>query len=130
MQKARACYYSPLVKFDLLTRDKLKNDFITIEDDFNARVCNLNQITSDIIGDNSYLSNTKVSRDSEVKRRAVESVEFFESNGFIRLNGRMDSDFPANFTYCSNLGKSVIDLIRCNLDNLASFKNISVEEII
>ena len=53
--------------------------------------------------------------DKEKNQRRVKIVEYFEANGFLALSGRTISDYSAQYTYCSKVGKSINDLVWTNL---------------
>lgn len=50
-----------------------------------------------------------------------------DSSNLILLNGRTPWDYPAQFTYVSTTGCSVIDLVWTNLDGCNLIKDLSVE---
>ena len=81
--------------------------------DFNARIGELNQLNHELLN-NEILYSRRATLDNEKKYKGSKLVQFFESNGFAILNGRTISDYPANFTYCSNNGRAINDLIWCN----------------
>lgn len=107
----------------------LKNPsaFVIIGGDFNCRVGNLNPSSEEICHD-SYLSELRESLDSVVNKKGKMLVEFMEERSLILLNGRLPSDTPGNFTYISSLGKSVIDLVWCNLPSINYIQNLNVAD--
>ncbi|KAK9723300.1 Endonuclease-reverse transcriptase [Popillia japonica] len=84
-----------------------------IAGDFNARVGQLNQLEEEVTG-NCYLTSVRNSRDYLTNNRGKNLIEAMESNGFLLANGRTPSDSPADYTYVSKTGSSVIDLLFLN----------------
>ncbi|KAL1446469.1 hypothetical protein WDU94_013968 [Cyamophila willieti] len=84
-----------------------------ISGDFNCRISDtyLDESPAEDLG----LLSHRVSLDELSNTRGDALVEFMESWGLINLNGRTEGDIPGQFTYISTLGKSVIDLVWCNL---------------
>lgn len=66
---------------------------------------------NDILSENENIFNQRESCDEICNKREKELVECMEGNGCILINGRTSKDSPAQFTYVSAKGKSVIDLI-------------------
>lgn len=83
---------------------------IIVGGDFNAHVGNLNQLDENRIL-SEYLSATRQSYDTKLDKKGQMLTEFMEMNFFVLLNGRSHSDTPANLTFTSKQGSSVIDLI-------------------
>ncbi|XP_015509342.2 uncharacterized protein LOC107216614 [Neodiprion lecontei] len=82
--------------------------------DFNARVGSQGSVHEDaLLG--SSLHSTRSSLDTTHTARGSQLINFGDINGLILLNGRTPSDYPAQHTFCSSSGKSVIDLVWVDL---------------
>lgn len=92
---------------------KFPTEAVFVGGDFNARVGD-----SDLVHENSLegssLFSTRMSLYPDLNSRGSKLIEFFQTNSFVLINGRTPGDIPAQFTYCSGRGKSVIDLVWAN----------------
>ncbi|XP_044595870.1 uncharacterized protein LOC123272913 [Cotesia glomerata] len=102
-----------------------QHDLIVLGGDFNARVGVQGAVHEDIVSGSSLLSYHS-SLDTISSPRGSLITDFCETNGFILLNGRLPGDSPAQYTYCSSQGKSVIDLIWTNLLGISYMSDIQV----
>lgn len=102
---------------------------IFVGGDFNARVGNLNQLPKELNLSNNSLRIDRHTLDSNVTRNGKILVEYMEDNDFILLNGKVKNDCPAQYTYVSGLGASVIDLIWCNENSIENIVNFRVSDI-
>ncbi|CAG5109332.1 Protein of unknown function, partial [Cotesia congregata] len=102
-----------------------KHDLIVLGGDFNARVGVQGAVHEDIVSGSSLLPYHS-SLDPLSSPRGSLSTDFCETNGFILLNGRLPGDSPAQHTYCSSQGKSVIDLIWTNLLGISYVSDMQV----
>lgn len=117
-------YFSPALSLQYLldilqtTLDDIlashRHEAIVMGGDFNALVGVQGSLHVEAL-QGSLLQSHRTSLDPIVSARGSQLIEFCGPNGFILLNGRTRSDFPAQFTFCSTQGKSVIDLIWVNL---------------
>ena len=99
----------------ILISNKFPNDPFFIGGDFNCRIGNLNQIYENFIINNNNLYCYRKSCDLEVGKRGRQLIVYMENSGYMVINGRSVSDFPANYTYVGTVEKSVIDLVWCDL---------------
>lgn len=83
--------------------------------DANARIGTLNQIIPESFF-GRRISATRDSYDNCINNRGGICLNFMEEYGFLALNGRTPGDTPANFTFISRIGKSVIDLAIVSFD--------------
>lgn len=98
-----------------VTNSAYKDIPIIIGGDFNCRVGELNNLL-DLQYDNlSRLSLIRSSLDTFSNPRGQKLNDLMESNNFLLLNGRTPGDTPANYTYLSKNGASVIDLVWINI---------------
>lgn len=109
---------------DLLSQFHDINFFIG--GDFNSRVGLLNSLDDEIF-DGTSLKGTRTSLDNHVNKRGKCLTELMEQLGFFLLNGRSVKDSPAKFTYISDQGSSLIDLVWCSIGaiNIVNDFNIS-----
>ena len=80
---------------------------------------------------NSYVCDSvlskKVSKDITVNEYGRQLIEFCIATGFRIMNGRLYSDRNVgDFTYESNMGKSVIDLLLCKSNCISLLGNFSI----
>ena len=132
------CYCSPLADFrsfmlslnETLTLISIKfpNVLIFVGGDFNARVGDLNSFDQEVTEGLENLYAKRETLDGEKKKRGAELAECLEGHNFVLLNGRTLSDCPAQYTFYSSNGCSVIDLVWCNLDCCEQVKDLKVEE--
>lgn len=93
------------------------NEAIVIGGDFNARVGNPDPLPKEIF-DETILESNIVNSDTTVNPRGRPLIDLMEGNGFVLINGRSPSDRPAQMTFCSSAGSSVIDLVFVNVTGL------------
>lgn len=93
--------------------------------DFNSRIGHSNQLSSEVT-ENSCLLSYRDSLDSIFNKRGKKLVEMMEESGMIVFNGRSPSDFPAQFTFISQQGRSTIDLVWGNISSLDICVDLSV----
>ena len=79
--------------------------------DFNARISDHNIIDEQTLQLNSGIYYCRDSLDMTLNNRGNSLIKFMEEWGLYVLNGRVLGDCPAQYTYVSNVGKSVIDLV-------------------
>ena len=135
-----AVYISPLKEIDIvlvkiseiicMLNDTFPNDLLMLGGDFNARVADKNQIFINEIFDGTNTFKVRVSRDRELNGRGKKLLNCMEEHGLILLNGRTESDYPANFTFLNKTGKSVIDLVWCNVQLLEFVKDLNVFQMV
>lgn len=107
--------------FEMLS-DLLLNNLdkpIFIGGDFNSQIKNENQLPDNVILSQNLL-------DDNVNKMGTILIEGMEEREFLVLNGRTIDDRPAQFTYCSKLGKSVIDLLWLNEPAVELFSKFHV----
>lgn len=97
--------------------------------DFNARIGNLGQLAEDILESTAFTAE-RASLDEVISAKGRRLVNFMGDNGFILLNGRSRSDSPANFTFCGECGKSVIDLVWTNAVGASLARDLGVRQIL
>ncbi|CAG5100682.1 Similar to jockey\pol: RNA-directed DNA polymerase from mobile element jockey (Drosophila funebris) [Cotesia congregata] len=73
--------------------------------DFDARVGEADYIQEKALT-GTVLTSLRTSSDRVLNSRGSQIFDFFQTSGFILLNGRTTGDVPAQFTYCSARGKS------------------------
>lgn len=98
--------------------------------DFNCRVAELNQVDSDLGQLLLPFYCKRKSFDSTVNSRERVLVEIMESNGFVLLNGRSNSDFPGCFSFIGPQGESVVDHVWCSIDGLLLFRDFEVMKLV
>ena len=134
-----AVYFSPNQDIDIClnelgeTISYFKNlfpkDSFILGGDFNCRVGSSNQFNDWEIFDGTCCYKYRTSFDKVVNTRGKKLTAFMEDFGLLLLNGRTFSDTPAQYTYISNIGNSVIDLMWCNLEALDIVKDFNVLNI-
>lgn len=110
--------------------EKYPKALIIIGGDFNARIVSENCVKDEILNIYSQIKNKRQSLDETLNQRGKSLINFVESNNLLILNGRVESDVPAKFTYRSTLGASVIDLVMCNFEALPFVGDLKVEEVV
>lgn len=101
---------------------------IVVGGDFNARIGEENWTAPEVLEDASSLRSERESFDKVLNARGRILGNVMSSLGFVVCNGRTRSDCPANFTFISTVGKSVIDTVwcsheaLCNVEDLATLK--------
>ena len=93
--------------------------------DFNARIGNNNNPIEENTLFNSNISCDRASIDTVVNTRGKLLLDLIEDIGFSVINGRSNSDNPAQFTNINYNGCAVIDLILANekgIDCISDFK--------
>lgn len=86
---------------------------LIIGGDFNVKIGELGEVQQDML-DGTPLSHIRRSLDSTISKDGKRLIDFMASNGLICLNGRTPGDTPACFTFSSEVGNSVIDLVWVN----------------
>ncbi|XP_067121862.1 uncharacterized protein, partial [Centruroides vittatus] len=79
--------------------------------DFNARIGELMD-TKSIKRNN--INNKRISKDKTVNADGRILLDFAQVNEFFILNGRLMGDIPAEFSFVSPMGKSIVDYIICS----------------
>lgn len=97
--------------------------------DFNSRVGEIASSPSELL-ENTNFYPTMLSRDKTVTARGRTLLEFMASNNFSLINGSVATDRPANFTFISPRGCSLIDLAFCNNTNLNYIDDLTVLEYV
>lgn len=90
--------------------EKFEGFKIYIGGDANCRIGSLNNCNIDFFI-NTFLYETRYSKDTRINLRGEKLVDFMECFGFSAVNGRSIGDSDGNFTYCGANGQSVIDTI-------------------
>lgn len=111
------------VLLPLCTQDGQK---IILGGDFNGRIADNNFVDENLAEELGLISQ-RISMDQTVNKREV-LLEYMESRGFLVLNGRTEGDAPGQFTYNSNVGKSVVDLLWCNPEFCRLVESLHVSE--
>uniref|UniRef100_A0A1Y1LYJ1 Reverse transcriptase domain-containing protein n=1 Tax=Photinus pyralis TaxID=7054 RepID=A0A1Y1LYJ1_PHOPY len=130
-----ANYWKPTADIDFCTKwldetiRSLKEEYLSsqllIIGDFNARVGTMNQWEENSIT-NPNVSHERSTRDSKVNRRGRKLMEIMDAYGMILLNGRTQSDTPADYTYLSETGKSVIDLVFVDDNTINNINDMTI----
>ncbi|KAI5733607.1 hypothetical protein M8J76_013776 [Diaphorina citri] len=95
--------------------------------DFNARISDLNFVEEEIlIG--TALNEERLSKDLKVNSRGRRLVELMENHGMIVLNGRINGDIPAQFTFVDTSGVSVVDLVWVSIEAAVDIKEMRVTD--
>lgn len=95
--------------------------------DFNCRIGEANEIDSaNFVLDTSNFSGSRSSMDIVINVRGRQLLDYMELEDFLALNGRTRGDSPANFTFVSGVGKSVIDLAWVNQSALGIVSDLIV----
>lgn len=102
--------------------ESVGNEAIIIGGDSNARVGDSDLLPEEVV-DNTCLYSNLRNCDEIVNARGEPLLEFMGTNGFVLLNGRTPSDRPAQPTYYSKLGSSVIDLVFVNVENVSEIRD-------
>ena len=102
---------------------KYNNCKIIICGDFSSRIAEKGEIeTSQLPDQSSIFSRKRISHDQIINEKGQ---KFSNRNELFITNGRFPSDSPAEFTYISTQGKSLIDIMLCNAEalfNVIDFK--------
>lgn len=109
--------------------DKYPNMKLIITGDFNARIGLLNQGDSEIFNC-CRLDKNRKSLDIITNKRGEILNEFMENQGLTVINGRSLKDNPAQFTYISKNGMSVVDLCWVSYHFLNHILDFHVENFI
>lgn len=103
-------------------------DNIMIGGDFNCRVGMEGNCYSDEYFEGTNLSGERLSGDKTCNYRGKRLLEFMFENSFVLLNGRCDSDRPAQFTFVGSQGCSVIDHVWVRDKSLNIIKDLYVSD--
>lgn len=132
-------YVKPLIDFSPFLEklqsllDKIEsaygNDLIIIGGDFNSRVGSGDSLHPDLLDDSILFPDAR-SSDVYICPRGKMLIDFMASNEFILLNGRTPGDRPANWTYLSHLGTSVIDLVFVKASHIDLIADLKVDSSI
>lgn len=93
------------------------NETVLVCGDFNCRVGELNNVEELLVADNPNLYHSRKTLDKVVRPEGRALVDMMEDNGFLALNGRTIGDIPAQYTYVSRTGNSVVDFVWINADD-------------
>lgn len=104
-------------------------DNIILGGDFNARIGNLNSFNNEDLFEGSFLFNFRSSLDTVTNNRGIAMVDIMESYGFNVCNGRSTSDTPANYTFISEIGCSIVDYVWFNINCLSIIKDFKVVNV-
>lgn len=120
---------------------QIPNYSIIIGGDFNGKIGNLNQFEENFIFNNANIFNHRSTLDYTENKRGIKITEFFENEGFFVLNGRTQSDNPAQFTYaekavpssdhfpiCISLANSNLSFKENNIESLLKWQEENVEK--
>ena len=107
--------------------ESFANTPLLIGGDFNFRVGNLNSHVE--LLKYTAFDCTRVFLDGTLSTNARKLVENLETFNLILLNGRSLNDKPANYTYLSSLGKSVIDLVWASFDCFHLIQDLKILHI-
>lgn len=99
---------------------------VVIGGDFNSRIGNLNSLNIDL--SINMLNQSRNSKDPKINKRGLSLVSLLEEHDQILLNGRTCNDTIADFTYISERGRSVVDLVWCSLCNIPSFTDLEIAD--
>lgn len=99
---------------------------IFIGGDYNCRVGILNQINVYELFNVTNIFNYRLSLNLTINARGKNLINFMKDLDFILLKGRVSEDRPAQFTYVSNIGKSVIDLMWCNVEAISLIDDFKI----
>ena len=104
--------------------------------DLNARIGLLNSIEEEEVLPSTKWAAKRRSMDTETNNRGEKLHEFFETAGYMVLNGRSSSDEEGQFTFISQStqsetksGGSVIDLCYVNINNSDQVEDFKVLEV-
>ena len=106
--------------------ERYPTDVIIIGGDFNCRIGGGDVLPSELF-DGTNLHTERLSNDIFTDGRGESLLEFMIEMGFVNLNGRTMSDYPANVTFCSSRGKSAVDLIWMFHTGLNLVKDLHVD---
>lgn len=98
--------------------------------DFNARIGDLNQAPQSEFFYSSDLFDTRWSLDQVENKCGRKLVNIMENYLFFVVNGRADSDSPAQFTFLGDRGASTIDLVWVNFKFLDFVVDMKVSDFI
>lgn len=110
--------------------NKYTNSKILYCGDFNSRMGDkncYNSLNNDML-ESSCFSLDRDSVDDKVNQRGLSLLDFMESEGLIMLNGRSNSDNPAQYTFVADnrAGESVIDHAWVNSEALIMISDLRV----
>lgn len=108
---------------------RFPNSPMIIGGDFNAKIGNLNQLGENFLLQSTNLYNNRSSLFEEINKRGKLLVEYFEKNGFIVVNGRTKKDNPAQTTYLSRIGSSIIDFVWVNSMGTQILEDLEILEV-
>lgn len=111
-------HYMPLLENSIVEcQQKFKKDIFLIVGDFNAKIGELNQDDNDLLI-NTKLHGNRTTSDNKEDKKGRDLASTLNTLGFYVLNGRTISDYPAQYTYISETGKSIVDLVWVNAEAL------------
>lgn len=131
LTKSYVCVYRPPYKCDNWWRNlnevvrlikEVKGAQCCIMGDFNSRISGLNDCTDEIT--NVNINEVRESQDQVLNKEGKNLMDFINSFKLTILNGRTVSDKLGQWTFVSQIGKSVIDYIAVDedlLDNVVDF---------
>lgn len=97
--------------------------------DFNCRIGVANVANNHNYAlENSSFSGFRSTKDLTVNDRGHQLLGYMDSEDFLVLNGRSPGDSPANYTFVSGVGKSVIDLAWVNHSALELVTDLRVRD--
>lgn len=96
--------------------------------DFNSRIANLNSFNEGLILPNG--SSARDSKDKVENKRGRTLCEELEARSFLVLNGRIQGDIPANFTFVDKQGCSTIDLFCTSLTDITLVESLQTMDVI
>lgn len=80
--------------------------------------------------DEWYIGEERDSLDLKSDGRGEKLLSLMETSGLILINGRTESDCPANYTFVNKNGKSIIDLFWSNLLGAVYVRDLNVNYIV
>lgn len=105
--------------------EQYPNFLFYIEGDFNAR-CGILNDGDELLFEQTNLFASRKSLDKTTNIKGKNLCSIMENQGLLAINGRSQSDRPANFTDISAIGKSTMDFLWCHNQSLQNMKDFSV----
>lgn len=107
----------------------LSESNIILAGDMNVRIGNLQQNHENcLLKEFTAGKEIRQSKDFVVNSKGKKFVEFCEDNGLLVLNGRTIGDVEGHYTFVSNIGNSVNDIVAMTYEGLRMIERFEVEE--